>query len=183
MKTTDKLLLSCALFLLGACGHKTDAQSPLETVNDQIALTQLKIRALRSENKRHILRDLRRNGAYRYVQENRKTVDSLRTANVELIDQACARARRTATFTIVPHTAMVFLQYTHVPGVSGLGTMYELNNREIKKFDDKLAKIDGFEQRVRNHHDSIMYANLAQAHHQLDSLLNVKHRIINGHSY
>ena len=178
MTTPQKLLLTWTLLIMGACGHKSDAQTNLSDVNDQIALTRTNIRAIRDANRRGIARTLDRHSDYRYTVENRTRVDSLRTANAELINQACARARRTATFTIVPHTAMVFLQYPHVSGVSGLGTMYELNNREIKKFDDKVAKIDGFEQRVKNHYDSIMYADLAMAHARLDSLLNVKHQLI-----
>ncbi len=178
MTTPQKLLLTWALLIMGSCGHKSDAQTNLSDVNDQIALTRTNIRAIRDANRRGIARTLDRNSDYRYTVENRTRVDSLRTANADIIRRACQCARATAVFTIVPNNSMVFHQYSHIPSVRSLRTSYELNQDDIKRYERHASKTDGFERRVKNHYDSIMYADLAVAHARLDSLLNVKHQLI-----
>ena len=78
MTTPQKLLLTWALLIMGSCGHKSDAQTNLSDVNDQIALTRTNIRAIRDANRRGIARTLDRNSDYKYTVENRTRVDSLR---------------------------------------------------------------------------------------------------------
>ena len=92
MTTPQKLLLTWALLIMGSCGHKSDAQTNLSDVNDQIALTRTNIRAIRDANRRGIARTLDRNSDYKYTVENRTRVDSLRTAPILSDAHASVRA-------------------------------------------------------------------------------------------
>ena len=176
--TKKDVLLPIAMFVLTMFGGPVYAQSTVVEINAAINRTRQEITELREKNPRLIHRALRQNPHYRYVMDYRDDVDSLRRENVRLIARAYDIVHRQNKNCLVPRNAMIFMLYSNLPWVSSLGTRYEMNCQQIKKYERHLAECKDFPQSVKNHYDSIMYVEIDRRQKLIDSLLNAKARLI-----
>lgn len=74
---------------------------------------------------------------------------------------------------------MVFIIYSSkYTEVGLLHSSYQFNRRQIELYERRLEKIDGLEQRVKNHYDSIMHAEIDRHQLMIDSLLTRKMQLV-----
>ncbi len=161
----------------------TNAQSVnnVHDINNQIWNARQQISKLREEKPKRINNELRKNDDYKYVREHSAEIAKLRRANEQIIDRACAivKEKNKTGFVLIARTPMVFMLYSSKYwGISSLHTMYDINAGKISLYEQRLKKIDGLTQRVKNHHDSIMHAEIDKYQLMIDSLLNEKMRLI-----
>lgn len=181
MNDTKKILISMAVFISAMFAPHADAQTNIANINMQIRVTRDKIAEQRVRRDKMVRHMLERNSDYRHVTERAGRVRQLHVKNEELISRACniVREKNKPGMVLVAHSPMVFMLYSQkYPDVGSLRDLYELNNREIKKYEYHLKKIDGYELRVKNHCDSIMHAEIDKYQLMLDSLLDEKMKLI-----
>jgi len=181
MNNQRKILLSTALFIASMFGANAQSSGDIHKINNQIQDAREQIEKLRTARPKRINKELMRNDDYRYIQKHGDKVSELRRMNEQLISRACdiVRKRSLPRFVLVARTPMVFMLYaSKYSEVSSLQNIYEINCRTISLYERRLKKIDGLEQRVKNHHDSIMHAEIDRYQLMIDSLLNEKMRLI-----
>ena len=180
MIDTRKILLSTAMFVMSMVGAGAQSAADIHDINVQIHNARAKIDKLRAERAKCIKKTLNRNSDYRYVSDHAREIATLRRDNENLIAHACeiVRRKKLPAFVIVPQSAMVFMLYSEYSEVRSLHGIYEFNCRQISIYNHRLKKIDGFETRVTNRHDSIMHAEIDKYQLAIDSLLNEKMRLV-----
>jgi len=181
MNTQRKILLSLTMFIVSMFGINAQSANNIYNINSQIHNARNQIERLRMARSKRINGELMRNADYRYIQEHSAEVAELRHTNKQLIKRACAFVARQSNnrIALVAQTPMVFTLYaSKYPEVSSLYNTYQFNCQLIAIYERRLEKIDGLEQRVKNHHDSIMHAEIDKYQLIIDSLLNEKMRLI-----
>ncbi len=182
MNNIKRLFISAVLLGGGIGANADQIYGPLSVVDAEIADCRAKINSLRARNPGKIDRMLQRDKDCRYVTENAPEIDGLRRENARILARACEIVRSNNPLAVTSNTTMVFMLYSsRYPQVASLRRAYDMNRRRIAKYDKSKLQLDTRIQAIKNHCDSIMYAEIDKQHQRLDSLLNLKLSLIQQH--
>ncbi len=181
MNDTKKILMSVAMFIIAMHGAGAQSVDELSDINAQIRQARDRIETVRLHRTKFIKKKLERNPDYRYVVERSAEINKLRLENERLIERACdiVRRKNRPQTVLVVKSPMVFMLYSSkYTEVGLLHSSYQFNRRQIELYERRLEKIDGMEQRVKNHYDSIMHAEIDRHQLMIDSLLTRKMQLV-----
>lgn len=181
MNDTKKILMSVAMFIIAMRGVGAQSVDELYDINAQIRQARDRIETVRLHRTKFIKKKLERNPDYRYVVERSAEINKLRLENERLIERACdiVRSKNRPQTVLVVKSPMVFMVYSSkYTEVGLLHSSYQFNRRQIELYERRLEKIDGLEQRVKNHYDSIMHAEIDRHQLMIDSLLTRKMQLV-----
>lgn len=179
MNNTKQIFIAMAMFVMmwGATNaHAQTKQEDIYNLDCQIHNLRREITDIRAQNQKNIQRALRKNRNYRYVMYYAADVDSMRRMNKRLLDEACDKIRRNHPNTIIVNTPFIFIQYSSE--LSSSHALYNINRTHINLYEKAKAELNGFEQSVKNHFDSIMHSEIERRQLMMDSLLNEKYKLI-----
>lgn len=168
-------MVSMAVFMAAFVSSDAVAQSSISDIDNQIWNARQRIENLRKTRDKNVARDLNKNRDYRSVVECSAAINARRAQNERYLDQACQYLRRECHILLVVRTPFLFTEYSSKYGyIRTLRDMYEFNQREIRLYEQHLNRLGDFPLRVKNHHDSIMHAEIDKCQLMIDSLLNKK---------
>lgn len=158
-----------------------DYASALRAIDSMIRQNDFRRDSMRANMTQYTADILNQNPEYRYICENQSTIDSLTTANDELLGRAYSMARRHSVMTVPRRNATLFTNYKDIRGIPQIGWKYYANRKKIQEFERRKSAIVNLPQTVRNHCDSTVLAQIDRLQRQKDSLLNKKMKLINTH--
>lgn len=180
-----KLAVILFIFLMVAteCSNKENAKKTNEkisNIDDEIANSKRYIDSLRTTKEKRIQDSLITYPDYQYILQNQNAIDSLRSTNAELLDNAYNYARTNSLTTAALYNESLFTDFDDMPLVKNIGQQYYRNKQKINRFDQRKQKLGTIPYDVRRHIDSTTYAQIGKHQNQIDSLLNEKNNLING---
>lgn len=178
MPVRNKILLSTAIFIAAMFGGDVYGQNSLLRVNTEIAQTRNSIDSVRNTHERVLARKVRRCRNYQYIHENAEHIDALRDKNENLMNRAINLIHKKYPVVFVVRNSAIFVLYKDVPGISVIRDLYYQNMHAIREYERRVAEFRPEYQKIKNECDSVKHAKIDMYQMRLDSLLNVKQKLI-----
>ena len=176
--TKKDALLPLVMFVLMMFGTPAHAQTKVADIDRAIWGVYKEIKNMRNKNPELIENALLSNPRYCYVVHNRAQYERLQSTNAHLIQQAHVAIHNLDRHAVPPNNAMVFMMYQSIPEVRSLGVLYDINARQIRKYEDHAAATKNYADSVINHYNGLLNAGIERRLNQIDSLLDVKARLV-----
>ena len=170
-----------ALVIATECCQKDNREKADETISkidDKIAYNRHQIDSLYTAKEQRIQDSLVFYPDYQYVEQNKGATDSLRIANIELLDSAYKYARSNSLVMAPQHNESLFTDFADMPMIEQIRHLYYNNKQKINTFDRHKRALGTIPYDIRRYIDSATYAQITQLQNQIDSLLNQKDKII-----
>lgn len=168
-----------ALVISGFVDSVAHGQTTVYDIDRQIRNTRNEIDALRKNQPKRIQERMMHNADWRYVHEHRSEIEKLRRDNEELLARAQDAVRRASKgIVFIPNNAMIFLQFSHVPGLNSMKSVYSNNCYHIHRFEQRQSRAADAHRNIKIRCDSAMYAQIDVCQMRIDSLLNIKAQMI-----
>lgn len=167
-----------AIILMALVRLNKRTENAIEQINTQITDMRYNIDSVRNMLPRLVSDSMAHNPIFSEITQNRAYIDSLRTANDELIGRAYKIAKNNSMFSVPQRNISVFQDYSDIKGISPIAWKYYANDKKIRTYDKLRRENPNLGRAIQSHFDSIANVKISQLQNKMDSLLNEKHKLI-----
>ena len=154
----------------------------LKCINHEINALRHDIDSLHRTVQQRANAEMEQHPTFQYIEQNRDYIEKLKSINNKLLRDSYQLASKQSPLEMPTRGPAVFKQYENVPAIKRNGKIYAANNKAIKEFEKHAAEleklqVDSYNRTAQNTTHTVFIMQ-----NKMDSLLNVKDRIISQKS-